>query len=135
MAPAATTQSPVQQVEDWLHASPVWMHQEAPSLQVPPLQKREQHSVLAVQGFPAVRQAGLSGWQTPAEQLPLQQPAEALHAWLSATHTESQVPALQLREQQSVGTAQGPRAGVHRLMEEAQVLEAVSQIPVQHSEA
>ena len=82
-----------------------------------------------------MRQAGLSGAHRPDAQLPLQQAAEAVHAWSSATHTEVQAPALQLREQQSVGTAQGPRAGVHRLMDVAQVLEAVSQMPEQQSEA
>ncbi len=82
-----------------------------------------------------MRQAGLSGSHTPAEQLPLQQAAEALQAWLSATQAEPQTPPEQVREQQSVGTEQGPPAGVHWLMDDTQVLVAVSQMLEQHWDA
>ena len=34
--------------------------------------------------MPAVRQVVLSGWQVPPVQVPLQQPDEAVQAWLSA---------------------------------------------------
>jgi hypothetical protein len=40
---------------------------------------------LAVQGFPAVRQVALSGWQCPPVQLWLQHSDAVVHAWLSAT--------------------------------------------------
>jgi hypothetical protein len=80
---------------------------------VPLLQNWEQQSPAAVHGLPAVRQVVLSGTHTPAAQLPLQQAAESLHAWASATQDEPHVPALQLREQHSVDTAQGPPAALH----------------------
>jgi hypothetical protein len=64
------------------------MQNEAPSRHLPPEQSPEQHPPappsVAEQGFPAVRQAVLSGWHVPPVQVPLQQADEALQAWLSA---------------------------------------------------
>jgi hypothetical protein len=80
---------------------------------VPLLQNWEQQSPATVQGLPAVRQAVLSGAHTPAAQSPLQHSAEPVHAWESATQAEPHVPAMQLREQHSVGETQGPPAAMH----------------------
>jgi hypothetical protein len=117
-----------------LHTSPVWMQNEAPSLQVPASHKLEQHWVLSVHGLPAVWQAALSGLHRPALQLPPQQEAESTHAWLSPIHALAlQRPAVQESEQHSVDEAQPPPVAVHLLIEATQVLVEGSQIPEQQS--
>jgi hypothetical protein len=132
--PAPFWQSPEQQVLLSLHTSPVWMQNEAPSLQVPASHRLEQHWVLSVQGLPAVWQALPSGWHTPATQLPPQQEAESTQARLSAMHALAlQRPAPQASEQHSVDDWQFPPVVVHLLMEATQVADAGSQSPEQQS--
>jgi len=132
--PVPFWQSPEQQVPLSLHTSPVWMQNEAPSLQVPASHKLEQHCVLSVQGFPAVWQAVLSGWHKLALQFPPQQEAESTQARLSAMHALAlQRPAAQASEQHSVDDAQPPPVEVHLLIEATQVLVDGSQIPEQQS--
>ena len=132
--PTAFAQSPEQQVLLSLHTSPDWMQNEAPSLQVPASHRLEQHWELAVQGLPAVWHALLSGWQTPALQLPPQQEAESVQAWLSARHALAlQRPPVHASEQHSVDDWQLPPVRVHLLMEATQVAEAGSHSPEQQS--
>ena len=89
------------------------MQNDAPSTHLPALHSPEQQfpapPSVAVQGFPAVLQVVLSGWQVPAAQVPPQHSADDAHAALSAVqlgvseHTPRVVS--QSRLQQSVGTA------------------------------
>lgn len=88
------------------------MQYDALSAQMPAWQKCEQQSPLALQGLPEVRQLGLSAWQFPPTQLPLQQPALAVQACASGMHAELRQTPLQLKLQQSVATAQGRPPGV-----------------------
>ncbi len=116
-----------------MHASPVWMQNDAPSRQVPSLHKVEQHCELSVHGFPAVRHDRLRGWQTPAVQLPLHQADESVHAWLSATQADEHLPLVHAIEQHSVPAPHGPLVAVHWLMDDAQVLVVGSQTFEQQS--
>ena len=113
--PLVIWQSPEQQVLLSLHTSPVWMQNEEPSLQKPPLHRLEQHWVLSVQGLPAVKQAELSGRHTPPVQLPPQHEAESVQACPSAVHALAlQRPPAHSMEQHSVDTTQAPPAVVHK---------------------
>jgi hypothetical protein len=85
--PAVTWQSPEQQSELLLQTSPFWMQNDAPSWQTPALHRLEQQAWLLSQGLPAVRQTTLSALHTPPSQFPLQQAAESVHAWSSATQS------------------------------------------------
>jgi hypothetical protein len=113
VAPDARWHQPLQQSVSREQTSPGWMHQEAPSAHFPPLQRPEQQVVVPASvvphGLPAVAQVVLSGLQVLPLQLPLQQAAELVHAWLSATQLEAveQTPRAvsHWRLQQSVGTA------------------------------
>jgi len=132
--PVVIWQSPEQQVLLSLHTSPVWMQNDAPSLQTPASHRVEQHWLPTVQGLPAVRQAVLSAWHTPPVQLPPQHAAESVHACPSAMHAYAlQRPAVQANEQHSVDATQPPPVAVHLLMDAAQVALAGSQIPKQQS--
>ena len=84
------------------HTSP-FCTQKEPLAQRPPRQSLEQQSAPVVQALPLVRQAGLSGAQTPAVlQLPLQHCAEVVHARLSDVHCiPPQAPLAQTKLQQS----------------------------------
>ena len=105
VAPAALSQIPPQHSLCAAQTSPFCV-QNDPVEQTPPLQSLEQHSSLAAQALPVVRQTGFSGAHTPALQVPLQHCAELVHAWLSEVHCAPlQVPALQRRVQQSCGLA------------------------------
>jgi hypothetical protein len=89
------------------------MQNEDPSTHLPPLHRPEQQPPTppsdGVHGFPAVRQALLSGWHLLPVQLPLQQTEESVQASLSAVQLVAllQTPRLvsHWRLQQSVATA------------------------------
>jgi hypothetical protein len=95
VAPCALAHQPPQQSASREQASPGWIQNDAPSTQLPFEQRPEQQAVVAApsaaadvpatQGFPAVRQAVLSAWQCPPEQLWLQHSVGVVHGWLSAT--------------------------------------------------
>src|ERR1022692_250437 len=89
------------------------MQNDEPSTQWPPEQSPEQQPPappsVAVQGFPAVEQVVLRGWQSPPLQFPPQHSAEVAQAALSAVHAAAaaQTPFVvsHWRLQQSVATA------------------------------
>jgi hypothetical protein len=133
---ALTVHMPEQQSLSRLHASPTWMHQEAPSWHLPALQRFEQQLELLVQALPAVRQAGLSAWQLPPEQMPLQQSSACAHVCPSDTHAgRPQTPLVHASPQQSVGTVQASPWPRQVLIVAVQTPELASQRPVQQSEA
>jgi len=136
LLPGATTQSPEQHRSLLLHTSPVWIQKEEPSSQIPASHSCEQHSALAVQGLPAVRQLapGFNGWHTPPAQLPPQHEDESVHACPSAMQRPAlQRPPEQIIEQHSVEARQPAPVAVQVLIEAAQVRVAGSQIVEQQS--
>jgi hypothetical protein len=141
VAPVAREQKPLQQSLSRPQTSPGWMHQEAPSTHLPPLQRPEQQLPAppspAPQGLPAVAQALLSGLQVPFAQVPLQQPAEAVQAWLSAMQlvAVAQMWFVHWRLQQSVLTPHAAPAGAQVVTDEVQVCVVESHANVQHSVA
>jgi len=141
VAPAVREQKPLQQSLSRPHTSPGWMHHEEPRTHLPPLQRPEQQLPAppspAPQGLPAVAQELLSGVQVPFVQVPLQQPAEAVQAWLSAMQlvAVAQLWLLHWRLQQSVLIPQAAPAGAQVVTDEVQVCVAESQANVQHSVA
>jgi hypothetical protein len=141
VAPDAREQRPLQQSLSRPQTSPGWMHQEEPSAHLPPLHRPEQQVVVppsvVPQGLPAVAHELLRGLQVPpVPQVPLQQEAEVVQAWLSATQVVAVAQtrwAVHWRLQQSVFTAHEIPGPAQVVTEELQVLATGSQASEQQS--
>jgi hypothetical protein len=120
--PAAIVQVDEQQSKSFEQTSFACTQNDEPSWQRPPVQRLEQHSESAAQVFPAVWQVVVSGAHVPAVQVPLQQLAPEVQAWLSEMHAVApHLPATQLRLQHSVELPQLAPLGAHDAVLAAQV--------------
>ena len=108
------------------------MQYEAPSAHLPPVHSREQHSVLALQGLPAVLQLpATAGPHIPLVHWPLQHSPAPPHACPSALQAAAHLPPAQDRLQQSVPTLQLVPSGLQTAMDDLQVMVVGSQMPEQ----
>lgn len=125
--PAAIVHVPEQQSPFREQTSFVWMQKDEPSWQCPLVQRCEQHSPSEAQVLPAEWQAVVRAAHLPAVQVPLQQLASEVHAWVSEMHAaEPHLPLTQLRVQHSVEDPQLAPLGEHVAVLAAQVCEVPS---------
>ena len=95
-APGALAHSPPQHSVSFEHASPVCTQNDEPAAQVPPVQRREQHSVGNAHGLPVDLHVADRGVQllvppTGPSQRPLQHDAASVHTVPSATHAPATI--------------------------------------------
>jgi hypothetical protein len=85
VCPAATVQTPVQQLPPTAHESPGWMQNEE-DWHVPPVQKAEQHWALDVHPLPRVMQLVFKAPHLPEAHARLQQSPLTVHGCPSEVH-------------------------------------------------
>jgi hypothetical protein len=145
VAPDALLHQPPQQSVSREHASPGWMQNEEPSKHLLFVHNPEQQrdaappspgAPLALQGFPAVRHAVLSGAHLPALQFWLQHSPEVAQAWLSATQlaalAQTPVAVSHWRLQQSVASLQELPGPLHTVTDDLHLPVTGSQTLEQH---
>jgi hypothetical protein len=132
--PVAMLHFDEQQSVSFEQTSLVCTQNDDPSWQWPPVHRCEQHSVSAVQVFPAVWHAVVSATHLPEVQVPLQQSPFAAH--FAPSETQALAPHFsltQLRLQHSVADAQLAPAGAHEPVLAAQRCVFASQTSEQQS--
>ena len=125
-------QLPVQHSASRPQTSPACVQKELPMLHLPAAQSCEQQSAFSLQSLPEVLQVRLSGAQSPASQEPLQHSLESPQAPPSDEQAlAEQLPAWQLRPQQSVPTLHATPGPPHACDTGAHRFEAASHRPEQ----
>lgn len=134
LAPAGMSHAPEQQSAACAQTSPVWMHQETPSAQLPATQLFEQQSPSVAQLLPEVRQLALSAAHEPPVHVPLQHSEPVVHLSPSEMQASAeQVPPSQRSEQQLVAFVHAEPAAVQVVKADWQVPEVASHCPEQQS--
>src|SRR5688500_14236439 len=115
--------------------SPGWMHQDAPSLQLPSTHACEQHCSSLVHSLPAVLHSGFSASHVSVTpHVPPQHSPLALQASPSDTQPPvAHTPSSQRRPQQSVGAEHASPASPQATTDDSQLFVSELHVPEQHS--